>query len=332
MPIPYITDFEPRHGEAAEVTPIVRRVVCDNPGRFTFKGTGTYIVGRGQVAIIDPGPENDNHLAAVLAAVAGEEVTHILVTHTHRDHSPASRPLQTATGAPILGFGPHPAPPADERSRARPTTWKALEPTEEELEELRASQPKRETKGDDQDEPGDMAFAPDLELSHGDVIEGGTWTIEAIHTPGHISNHLCFGLREEQSLFTGDHVMGWSTSVVPSPEGSMSDYMVSLELLLERDDEWFYPTHGSPVPNPQAFTRALIAHRQDRERQIEACLASGPKTIPEMVTVMYHATPHILHMAAGQSVFSHLLHMSEAEKVATDDPAPTADSVYRTGH
>ena len=213
-------------------------------------------------------------------------------------------------------------PPAEERVRARPTTWKALEPTEEEREELLASQPKRESKGDEQDEPGDMAFAPDLELSHGDVIEGGTWTIEAIHTPGHISNHLCFGLREEQSLFSGDHVMGWSTSVVPSPEGSMSDYMVSLDLLLERDDEWFYPTHGSPVPDPQAFTRALIAHRQDRERQIEACLASGPKTIPEMVTAMYQATPHILHMAAGQSVFSHLLSMHEAEMVATDDPAP----------
>lgn len=329
MAIPYISEFDPRYGEVIEVTPMIRRVVAHNPGRFTFTGTGTYIVGHGQVAVIDPGPDDDVHLAAVLAAIAGEEVTHILVTHTHRDHSPGSRALQTATGAPILGFGAHPVPPQELRRRATPTTWDVLEPTPEELEELRKSAPARPAGHEEQDEPGDVAHSPDLELGHGDVVEGGTWTIEAVHTPGHISNHLCFGLREEQSLFTGDHVMGWSTSVVPSPEGSMIDYLASLELLLERTDDWFYPTHGARIPQPQDFTRALIAHRQDRERQILSCLQSGPKTIPEMVTTMYQATPHVLHMAAGQSVFSHLVHMAERGLVSPEATHPTADARYR---
>ncbi len=330
MPIPYLTDFEPRYGDVVEVSPMVRRVVCNNPGRFTFTGTGTYIVGRGQVAIIDPGPDDEAHHDALLAAVAGEEVTHILVTHTHRDHSPASRPLQTATGAPILGFGTHPVPPQELRARATPTSWEALKPTPEELAELEKSQPKRAGAHGDQDEPGDMSHCPDIELGHGDVVEGGTWTIEAVHTPGHISNHLCFALREEQSLFSGDHVMGWSTSVVPSPEGSMRDYLNSLALLLERTDRWFYPTHGPRIPDPQAFTRSLIAHRHDRERQILDCLATGPKSIPELVTAMYQATPHVLHMAAGQSVYSHLLHLTERGAVLADDGDPTADSLYRS--
>jgi glyoxylase-like metal-dependent hydrolase (beta-lactamase superfamily II) len=330
MPVDFLTDFEPGYGEVADVTPMIRRVVCDNPGRFTFTGTGTYIVGRGQVAVVDPGPDDDEHVAAVLAAVAGEEVTHILVTHTHRDHSPGARALQTATGAVTFGFGTHPVPPADEQQRAKPTTWKTLEPTEEELEELRRSRPRRAaTSHSDQDEPGDMGFSPDVELGHGDVVAGGTWTIEAVHTPGHISNHLCYCLREEQSLFTGDHVMGWSTSVVPSPEGSMSDYLASLALLLDRDDRVYYPTHGPPIPHPREFTLSLIDHRLDRERQILDCLATGPKTIPDMVTTMYQATPHVLHMAAGQSVYSHLVRMHEAGKVDTDATLPTADSTYR---
>lgn len=333
MAIPYVTDIDPAYGAVVELSPKVRRVVCNNPGRFTFTGTGTYIIGRGQVAVIDPGPDDDDHVAALLAAVAGEEISHIVITHTHRDHSPAAAALQTATGAPTFGFGPHPVPEPDALAAARPTTWDALLPTEEELEELKKSMPPAKKKDArkahaEQDEPGDMDFAPDVEVHHGDLIRGGTWTLEGLHTPGHISNHLCFGLREEQALFTGDHVMGWSTSVIPPPDGSMAHYMTSLELLLDRDDRVYYPTHGPPVPDPVAFTRALIDHRLDRERQIVDCLASGPKTIPEMVTAMYtDTTPHILHMAAGQSVLSQLLWLVEKGTVQCDG-RPTADSVF----
>jgi glyoxylase-like metal-dependent hydrolase (beta-lactamase superfamily II) len=172
-----------------------------------------------------------------------------------------------------------------------------------------------------------MAFSPDVEIGHGDVIAGGTWTLEAIHTPGHISNHLCFALPEEAAVFTGDHVMGWSTSVIPPPDGSMADYLAGLALLLDRDDAVYYPTHGPPITDPLVFTRALLEHRHDRERQILACLADGPRAIPDMVEAMYQATPHILYMAAGQSVLSHLLHLADRGIVVTDGRAG-ADSIY----
>ena len=329
MSIPYVTEIDPRYGEVVQVTPGIRRVIANNPGRFTFTGTGTYIVGRGQVAVIDPGPEDDDHVAAILSAVSGEEITHIIATHTHRDHSPASRALQTATGAPILGFSSHPTVSSEEAFRAKPTTWDALYPTKEELEELRKSMPSaaKEDSEHEQDEPGDMAFSPDIEIGHGDVIAGGTWTLEVLHTPGHISNHLCFGYKEEQSLFSGDHVMGWSTSVIPEPEGSMNEYMKSLNLLLEREDKYFYPTHGPRIPNPIEFTTALIEHRMNRENQITGCLKLGARTIPQLVTEMYIETPHILHMAAGQSVFSHLVHMVEKNIVRTEG-SPSADGVF----
>lgn len=331
MAIPYVTDIDPAYGQVVQLTPMIRRVVCNNPGRFTFTGTGTYIVGHGQVAVIDPGPDDDDHVASLLAAVAGEEVSHIVITHTHRDHSPAAAALQTATGAPTYGFGPHPVAAPEAAAAATPTTWDELMPTEAELEELRSSMPKRasSTSGHaDQEEPGDMAFTPDVEVSHGDRIDGGTWTLVGLHTPGHISNHLCYGLKEELALFSGDHVMGWSTSIIPPPDGSMADYMSSLDLLLDRDDETYYPTHGAPISNPLDFTRALIEHRSERERQILACLSSGPKTIPEMVTAMYtDTTPHILHMAAGQSVLSQLVWLVEKDLV-TAHGAPTADSLF----
>lgn len=335
MAIPYVTDIDPAYGQVVELSPLVRRVVANNPGRFTYTGTGTYIIGRGQVAVIDPGPDDDDHVAALLAAVAGEEVSHIVATHTHRDHSPACRALQTATGAPTYGYGPHPVADAEAVEAAKATTWDVLMPTPEELEELKKSMGHKprdpdadDGEGHDQEEPGDMAFSPDVEVAHGERVDGGTWTLEALHTPGHIANHLCFSLMEEQRLFSGDHVMGWSTSVIPSPEGSMTDYLASLDLLLERNEHFFHPTHGPEIPDPIEFTRALIAHRHDRERQILDCLSSGPKTIPEMVTTMYTATPHILHMAAGQSVYSHLLHMAADGRVDTDDGLD-ADATYR---
>ncbi len=330
MAIPYVTDIDPAYGQVVQVSPLVRRVVCNNPGRFTFKGTGTYIIGRGQVAVVDPGPDDDDHVAALLAAVAGEEVSHIVITHTHNDHSPAAAALQTATGAPMYGFGPHPVPDEDALAAAKPTTWQDLAPTEEELEELKKSMPKKKNVKEghaEQEEPGDMGFSPDVEVNHGDVIKGGTFTLEALHTPGHISNHLCFGLGEELSLFTGDHVMGWSTSVIPPPDGSMAEYMASLDLLLDREDRTYYPTHGPPISDPIDFARSLIDHRNERTRQILECLSSGPKTVPEMVNTMYTETPHILYMAAGQSVLSHLFHLVETGRVSTDGDL-TADAVF----
>lgn len=332
MGITYLTDIDPAYGQAAELSPMVRRVVCNNAGRFTFTGTGTYIVGRGQVAVIDPGPDDDDHVAALLAALSGEEITHIVITHTHGDHSPAAAALQTATGAPTFGFGPHPIPDPDAAAAAKPTTWDTLAPTPEELEELKKSMPKKKATKEghaEQEEPADVHFAPDVELAHGDLIEGGTWTLEGVYTPGHISNHMCFGLREEQALFTGDHIMGWSTSVIPPPDGSMADYMASLALVANREgDRVYYPTHGPPITDPQTFVASLVEHRLDRERQILECLSSGPKTIPEMVTAMYtDTTPHILHMAAGQSVLSQLLWLVEKGEVATEGPT-TADSVF----
>ncbi len=331
MGIDYRTDIDPAYGDVVELSPLIRRVVCKNPGRFTFKGTGTYIVGRGEVAVIDPGPKDEDHIAALLAAVAGEEVTHIVITHTHGDHSPGAGPLQTATGAKTYGFGPHPVVPPEAAAAFTPTTWKTLEPTPEELEELKASMPKKATKEGhaEQEEPSDVNFAPDVELAHGETIEGGNWTLEGVYTPGHISNHMCFGLREESALFTGDHIMGWSTTVVPPPDGSMADYMASLELVQKREgDRVYYPTHGPPIDLPGEFVASLIQHRLDREQQILTCLASGPKTIPEMVTAMYtDTTPHILHMAAGQSVLSQLVWLVEKQAVAASSTA-LADATY----
>jgi glyoxylase-like metal-dependent hydrolase (beta-lactamase superfamily II) len=330
--ISYLTDIDPAYGTVVQLSPLVRRVVCNNPGRFTFTGTGTYLIGRGQLAVVDPGPDDDNHVAALLAAVSGEEVSHIVITHTHNDHSPAAAALQTATGAPTYGFGPHPIPDEDALAATRPSTWDDLFPTAEELKELKKSMPKKKNLADghaEQEEPGDMAFTPDVEVGHGDVISGGTFTLEGLHTPGHISNHMCFGLREEMALFTGDHVMGWSTSVIPPPDGSMTDYMTSLDLLLDREDQTYYPTHGPPIPAPIEFARSLIAHRQDRARQILECLAAGPKTVPDMVNAMYTATPHILYMAAGQSVLSHLYQLAELGQVSTEGDV-TADSLFRS--
>lgn len=333
MAVPHVTDIDPAYGNAIELSPMVRRIVANNPGRFTFTGTGTYIVGRGQVAVIDPGPDDDDHVAAILAATAGEEITHLVITHTHRDHSPATAALQTATSATTYGFGPHPVSDPDDVAAATPTTWDRLMPTPEELAELRASMPKRAPKDGEehaeQEEPGDMAFSPDVVVGHGDVITGGTWTMRALHTPGHISNHLCFALDGEDALFTGDHVMGWSTSIIPPPDGSMADYLASLELLLDRTDRVYYPTHGPPIDEPVAYAQALLEHRHDRTRQILDCLASGPKTVPDMVETMYTATPHILWMAAGQSVLSHLFHLAETGRIVVADGGPvTADSVY----
>lgn len=260
--------------EVAETcSPLVRRVLARNPSPFTYTGTGTYIVGHGTVAVIDPGPADPAHLAALQAAVAGETVSHILVTHTHMDHSPAAPALQAATGATIMGCVPL---------------------------VLRDDGPRA-------DAGFDPTYAPDRVMADGDSVGGPGWTLTALATPGHTSNHLCFALAEERALFSGDHVMGWSTTVVAPPDGDMRAYMDSLALLIPRDDAVYYPTHGAPVTEPQRFVRGLIMHRKQRETQILKLLGQGATGIPAMVAAMYASVDPRLHPAAGRSVLAHLI-------------------------
>jgi glyoxylase-like metal-dependent hydrolase (beta-lactamase superfamily II) len=295
IPFNRAPDFPP--GKAREVSPLIRRIVAPNPSAFTFHGTGTYIVGRGKVAVVDPGPMIESHLQALLDALRGESVSHILITHTHMDHSPLARPLQRATGAPVWGCGPHGSG--------------------------------KHEQGVKVEEGGDMEFAPDRQLAHGDIVEGAGWTMEAVHTPGHTSNHLCFSLLEEQALFTGDHVMGWSTSVISPPDGDMRAYMASLGLLQRRDDAVYWPTHGGPIRAPKPFVAAFIAHRREREAAILACLRQGIGRIRDMVPPIYGSTiPAGLYPAAARSVFAHVIDLAEREVVRADGPV-AIDAVYR---
>ena len=277
MTIPFRRELAFEWGASAELSPLVRRVIARNPSPFTLYGTGTYIVGRGNVAIIDPGPDREDHVEALMAAVEGETVTHLIVTHTHLDHSPAVRALEAATGAPSYGFGPH---------------------------GTRRDGPRVE-------EGADYEFQPGHRVRDGDVIEGSGWTLEAIHTPGHTSNHLCFALREEGLLFSGDHVMGWSTTVVSPPDGDMHAYVESLRKLLGRAETRIWPTHGPAIDEPAPYLRALIDHREEREHQILECLRSGISHIPDMVERMYADVDIVLHYAAARSVLSHLIHLVE---------------------
>lgn len=310
MALRFDTDFDPRHGELVEVSPLLRRIVCANPSKYTFHGTGTYVIGRGDVAVVDPGPDpaidetHAAHVAALLAGLSGESVSHILITHTHGDHSPAARAVAAATGAPLLGFGPHPATAAAEDDEAGENADGAESPRHH----------------------ADVDFAPDTALGHGDVVSGRGWTVEALHTPGHISNHLCFALREESAVLSGDHVMGWSSTVIPPPDGDIGDYLRSLRLLLDRDDRVLYPTHGGPVTDPAALVRGLYDHRLDREAEIVAQLWLGPRTVAEIVAVLYADVREELHKPAGRSVLAHLHKLRDDRRARTlDDRDPMAD-------
>jgi len=296
MAVPFVHEQSVSYGIATEVSPLVRRVVADNPSAFSYHGTGTYIVGRGEVAVVDAGPADPCHVEAILRATRNETITHQLVTHTHSDHSPAAALLKEATGARTWAFGPH----GSGRSHGDVVV----------------------------EEDGDMAFRPDHKVRHGDVIHGGGWTIECVFTPGHTSNHMCFALKEERSLFSGDHVMGWSTTVVSPPDGDMAAYMRSLRLLQGRDDRRYLPTHGPAIEDPETHVRELIAHRENRERQILACVTDGVATIPEMVEIMYAAVERGLHPAARHSVLSHVIHMVETGRLACDGP-PAMTTRYR---
>jgi glyoxylase-like metal-dependent hydrolase (beta-lactamase superfamily II) len=260
-------------GRIERVHPLVRRLLAPNPSPFTYTGTQTYLVGAGEVAVIDPGPDLDAHVGATLAATAGERIGAILCTHTHRDHSPASRPLAAASGAPIVGCAPL-----------------ALE-----------------DDGPRADAAFDFDYRPERVLADGEALDGEGWRLRAVATPGHTSNHLCFALEGTGLLFTGDHVMGWSTTVVSPPDGEMSLYMESLKLLLARDDKVYHPAHGPAVDKPHAHVRALIAHRRMREKQILGRLGEGEGQIPAMVESMYREIDPRLHPAACRSVLAHLV-------------------------
>ena len=287
--IPFIRDFDPAYGALAEVSPLIRRLVASNKSAFTAWGSGTYVVGRGAVAVIDPGPADDAHIDTLLRLLGEERISHIVVTHTHLDHSPGARILQArlrAAGkpvAPIVGCGPH----------AR------IGPNDEPVEE-----------------GGDFDHQPDTELRDGDVVMGQDWTLTAVHTPGHTSNHLCYELAEERALFSGDHVMGWSTTVVSPPDGDMAHYIASCRTLLARADAVLYPTHGAPITAPQTFITQLIAHRLDREAQIVACIGDGVAEIPAMVARLYAEVDVHLHRAAARSVEAHLIALERAGRVS----------------
>jgi glyoxylase-like metal-dependent hydrolase (beta-lactamase superfamily II) len=269
--------FEPAHGEAIPVAPGVVRVTVNNPSPFTFHGTNSYIVGGDTLAVIDPGPEDEAHLSALLKAIGGRPVSHIFVTHTHRDHSPLARQLREKTGASTAAEGPH-----------------------------RDARPLRTGEHNPLDAANDEAFMPDITLADGAVVEGDGWAIRAILTPGHAANHAAFALDGTGLLFSGDHVMGWSTSIVAPPGGAMSDYMASLDKLIERADRRFLPGHGGPVDNPAAFMRGLKGHRKMRERAILERLRGGDRTVSDMVAAIYRDTDPRLHGAAGLSVLAHL--------------------------
>jgi glyoxylase-like metal-dependent hydrolase (beta-lactamase superfamily II) len=293
--IPYVREMDFEYGRADQVSPLIRRVVANNPGPFTFRGTGTYIVGSGEVAVIDPGPADQAHLAALLKALEGERVTAILITHDHSDHAPLAADLARHTGAPVIG--------------ARPTPGKL------------ASKPGVE-------EGSDLGYRPDRVLEDGDETSGPGWTLKTLATPGHTGNHLCYALAEENALLSGDHVMGWSTTVIVPPDGSMTDYYASLRKVMAGQYETLWPTHGPPVTDPAPFLEAYLEHRLKREGQLLETLSRGPASIPELVGRLYIGLDPRLHRAAGASLLAHLNHLMGQGVVAGDD-ASGAERLYR---
>jgi len=274
------------HGVNTRLSPLVSHVLAPNPGPFTFKGTGVYLVGAGEsVAVIDPGPDMAEHLWALKRVIGARRVTHILITHSHRDHSPAAAALKNWSGAPVYGLPDHAAPSTQEGAV---------------------------------DEAHDHDFVPDVMAHDGMRIAGDGFTFECVATPGHTANHVCYALMEERALFSGDHVMGWSTSVIAPPDGDMGQYIASLEKLRMRDETLFYPTHGSPIPDAKVWVTQLIAHRREREQQILAALQDGEISVTQLVLRLYPDIAPALRPAAAQQVMAHLLHLAEQGAVARD--------------
>jgi len=293
--IPFVRDMTFEYGVIQQVSPLVRRIVARNPGPFTFLGTGVYVIGHGSVAVIDPGPDQPDHIAALLAALDGETVTHIFVTHGHMDQSPAARPLAAAPGALIYAAGGAPIP------------------SESEV---------RMEAGDD------LSFRPDVAIEDGAEFAGAGWTIRAVFTPGHTSHHVAYALAEEKALFSGDHVMGWSTTVISPPDGDMTAYLASLEKVRDGGYDILWPTHGPPINRDvRGFVQAYIDHRLAREAQILADLAGGPSSIKMMVPRIYADVDPRLHPAACHSVLAHMIHLVRGGRVRTDSP-PSVEAVF----
>lgn len=293
--IPYRRELEFEYGQVERVGPRIRRVIAKNPSPFTLYGTGTYILGNGEVAVIDPGPADPQHIQAILDATRGETITHVLITHTHTDHSPGCALLKKRMDVTSYAYGPHGAGKLEE--------------------------------GVPVEEGGDMEFVPDVLVRHGDIIEGGDWSVECVYTPGHTSNHVCYQLREDQALFTGDHIMGWSTSIISPPDGDMAAYMASLELMLQRDDKVYWPTHGPRIEHPEELVLAFIEHRREREAQILACIAKGVGKIRDMVPIMYTSTPEFMYPAAARSVLAAVEYLVKKGDLASDNGI-SIDSTY----
>jgi glyoxylase-like metal-dependent hydrolase (beta-lactamase superfamily II) len=294
LAIPFVRNFDFAYGRCDQVSPLIRRVVAPNPGPFTFTGTGTYIVGRGQVAIIDPGPDLDEHLAALKAATDGETVTDILLTHTHGDHSPLTTRLAAETGATVRG---------------RPAVRHA-------------------GVGVQLDESQDYGFRPDRLVDDGEWIAGPGWTLEAMATPGHAANHVAYALAEENALFCGDHVMGWSTTIVAPPDGDMDAYFDSLTRVMARDFATLWPSHGAPITEVGPFLEAYRDHRLAREAAVLHRLSEGPRSVAEIVSANYADVDVRLHPAAALSTLAHLIRLVKGGQVESDR-APGLDAVFR---
>lgn len=299
--INFVQEMSFEYGRVDLLSGGIRRVIARNPSAFTFHGTGTYILGIGQVAVIDPGPADPAHIEALGKALQGETVSHILVTHTHRDHSPGVALLKAHCDAPAFAYGRHGSGQTD-----------VVVGTDNAVVE----------------EGADNDFQPDETVRHGDVIEGLNWSVECVYTPGHTSNHMCYQLREEKALFTGDHVMGWSTSVIAPPDGDMAAYINSLELLLERDDALYWPTHGPAITEPKAHVRAFIEHRNRREAQILECIGAGHTKIVAIVAEIYQHHAEAVLPAAARSVFAAILYLIQRGKLVCSDAIPQLSSTY----
>lgn len=292
------TEMNFEYGVALDVAPGVRRIVANNPSPFTFKGTNTYLVGRGDIAVIDPGPDDKDHIDAILQAVRGERITHILITHTHRDHTDGIAPLRQHTDAPVLAYG---ETGSERGARTTSPSGKIFV---------------------------DLGFEPDRLLRDGDRIEGADWALDAIFTPGHAPDHLCFALASERLVFSGDHVMGWNTTVVAPPEGNMGDYLTSLEKLLKRSDKIFFPGHGGRIETPQRAVRAYLMHRKMRESAIYNCLEQGDQFIPQIVAKIYSNLDSKLEAAAGLSVLAHLEHLVDRGRVQCEELPAAIHSAF----
>lgn len=297
--IPFDKDLRLAPDTVDEPMPGIRRIMANNPGPFTFKGTVSYIVGRGKVAIIDPGPDDPAHIGALLDAVRNESVTHIFVTHTHRDHSPAVPAIKAATGAMVYAEGPH-----------------------------RAARPLHIGEHNPLDASADRDFRPDVALKDGEVVAGDGWSIEAVTTPGHTANHMSYALKDRNVLFAGDHIMAWATSIVAPPDGAMSDYMASLAKLAQRTEGIYFPGHGPAITNASRFVSYYILHRKAREASILHRLSKGATDIPTIVRAIYIGIDPRLTGAAGLSVLAHLEDLVVRGLVETDGQ-PSVDGVYR---